>query len=301
MVFALCSQALDPFAQARQAVLAAVNQARQEAGLAPLAPDPRLERLGDAFCAALLAQNRRGHVAEDGAKPYLRYLLAGGRGFHRENVGSYSTNALLLPSQAPALALELTKTMLEEKPPQDGHRRTLLAPFATHLGVGLAMGPHRLVLTHEVATQLVELAQPSVLCPPASPLVLSGRVSAPWRLAAVEVLWEPLPGGSPPEVPPEAASYSYPPRKAWYEAKEFFPGTRILLPGTIDLGRNGAFTWRYRVGTLPGVEVYVFWGGRPGERELEPLALGGCVVAPALPPALSQWSNLAGEARPWAR
>lgn len=256
--------------------------------------DPRLTRLGNAFCAALLAQNRRGHVAEDGAQPYLRYLLAGGRGFHRENVGSYSTTATLLVSQVPELALELTQAMLNEKPPQDGHRRTLLAPFATHLGVGLAVGPHRLVLTHEVATQLAQVEQKQVLCPPGSPWVLSGRFPAPWRLAGVEVLWEPLPDGAAPEM----ASYSYPPRKAWYETKEFFPGTRVLLPGAIDLGRGGGFSWRHRVGNLPGVELYVLWGARPGERELEPLALGGCIVASELPPALAQWSNLAAEGAP---
>ena len=33
---------------------------------------------------------------------------------------------------------------MEEKPPADGHRRTILDPEATHVGVGYAIGPRPL-------------------------------------------------------------------------------------------------------------------------------------------------------------
>lgn len=277
-------------------VLALVNQVRQAQGLAPLSWDPLLQRVGDAFCGELLRQDRQGHYAADGVAPYLRYLLAGGHGFHRENVGSYSTTGEISASQVPALAQELTRAMLEETPPEDGHRRTLLDPWATHMGVGLAFSSHRLVLTHEVATLAASFPRRSPFCQPATVLSLEGKLAPPWQLAALEVLWEPLPGTQP---PPGRGSYSYPPRKAWYEPREYLPGTPIALPGPISLGPSGRFTFKHAVGSLPGVELVVLWGRQGGERNLVPLALSGCVVSPGPPsPPLLFWASLAEEERP---
>ena len=78
---------------AKSATLAAINAARADAGLGPVAWDATLERVGDAFCAALIAETAVGHVAADGVPPYLRALLAGETGFHRENVASYDSTA----------------------------------------------------------------------------------------------------------------------------------------------------------------------------------------------------------------
>lgn len=271
----LLSGAADPLTVARQQVLATVNQARGEQGLAPLAPDPLLERVGDAFCRKLLVEDGSGHFAADGVAPYLRYLLAGGTGFHRENVGSYQTTGTLANEEVPALAVELTRAMLDEQPPADGHRRTLLDPSATHLGVGLAVSPRRLVLTHEVATELAELSPVPRLCQPKASLALTGRLQAPWQPAAVEVLWEPLPGQGP---VPVGASYSYPPRRGWFEPTEFLPGTRVSLAGALSVHAGGRFHFRTATGPHPGVEIFVLWARRQGASELKPVALAGCLV-----------------------
>lgn len=286
----LLSASSDPLVLARNQVLALVNEARSQHGLAPLAPDPLLQRVGDAFCHKLLAEERRGHFVSDGVAPYLRYVLAGGTGFHRENVGSYQTTGTLSPEAIPALAVELTRAMLEEKPPADGHRRTLLVPEATHLGVGLAFSQNRLVLTHEVATKLAELSVPAVICPPKGRLVLSGRLSAPWQPAAVEVLWEPLPGAAP---VPEGNSYSYPPRRGWFQPQEFLPGTRVTLPGALSVQAGGRFEFRSATGPHPGVELLVLWAQRPGTSELYPVALSGCLVLSEPPsPDIEFWMAL---------
>lgn len=296
MLLALLLPVTDPLAQARAAVTALVNQARQEVGLGPLEPDRRLQQLGDAFCRKLLQEGGKGHFTADGVPPYLRALLAGSRGFHRQNVGSYTTSAELTPSQIPAIAVALTQTMLAESPPQDGHRQTLLEPSATHLGVGLAWSSHRLVLSHEVSTQGAELEQRSAWCVPQAPLLLRGKLVPPWQLAGVEVLWEPLPGNAP---SPSAASYSYPPRKAWHQPVEFIPGSAVALPGAVSWEGGGRFTFRQRLGPLSGVELLVIWGRRPGTRTLVPLALGGCVVSPEPPPPwLRFWAQLSEESTP---
>ena len=49
------------------------------------------------------------------------------------------------------LALEAHAGMLAEKPPNDGHRRTILDPAATHVGVGYAIvgGSFRMARSEE--------------------------------------------------------------------------------------------------------------------------------------------------------
>ncbi|MFN3413512.1 MAG: CAP domain-containing protein [Thermoanaerobaculum sp.] len=292
----LLSASADPLVLARTQVLALVNEARSQHGLAPLAPDPLLQKVGDAFCRKLLAEERSGHFGSDGVAPYLRYVLAGGTGFHRENVGSYQTTGTLSPEAIPQLAVELTKAMLDEKPPADGHRRTLLVPEATHLGVGLAFSQKRLVLTHEVATQLAELSAPAVICQPKGPLVLSGRLPAPWQPAAMEVLWEPLPGAGP---VPGGDSYSYPPRRGWFQPQEFLPGTRVTLPGALSVHAGGRFEFRSPTGPHAGVELLVLWAQKPGTNERYPVALSGCLVLSGAPnPNMEFWMALQHEESP---
>lgn len=279
---------------ARQAVLDAIAEVRLGQQLPPLHPDPLLERLGDAFCSKLLLENRQGHFTSEGIPPYLRYLLAGGRGFHRENVGTYETTGIIGVDELPELALKLTRAMLQEQPPEDGHRRTLLHPLATHIGVGLAYSAHRLVMSHEVVTQVGKVEQTETLCRPLSPLRLAGELPKPWTLAAVEVLWEPLPGSSPP-----TGSYSYPPRKAWYTPREFLPQTLVSVPGPLWVGSTGRFRFNHRAGAQEGVEVLVLWGTKFGETTLYPLALGGCVILKGTPPeSWLFWVHLEQESQP---
>lgn len=285
---------MDPLAPIRQAVIEAINEVRLSQKLSPLHPDPLLQRLGDAFCSKLLLENRQGHFTREGIPPYLRYLLAGGRGFHRENVGSYETTGVMSFDELPELALRITRAMLQEQPPEDGHRRTLLHPLATHVGVGLAYSAHRLVMSHEVATQVGKVGQTEPFCRPLSPLHLTGDMPKPWKVAAVEVLWEPLPG-----LPPLAGSYSYPPRKAWYTPREFLSQTFVSVPGPLWVGTTGRFRFSSRAGAQEGVELLVLWGRKFGETTLYPLALGGCVILGGMPPeSLLFWANLQQERKP---
>jgi uncharacterized protein YkwD len=125
------------------AVVTQINAARAELGLPPLAYDSTLERVGDAHCGILVEEGGDAHFSRSGVPPYLRYLLAGGNGFHRENVGSYSTTGRVADSALAQILYRSVAEMLAEVPPNDGHRRSLLDPWVTHLGVGLASGAVR--------------------------------------------------------------------------------------------------------------------------------------------------------------
>lgn len=286
----------EPWVEAKRQVLDAVNAARRNAGLAPVAWDRVLERAGDAFCARLVEESTVGHVAADGVPPYLRYVLAGGNGFHRQNVGALDSTGEVDPTDLGEISLELLASMLAEQPPDDGHRETILDPIATHLGVGVAVGDGAVRVSHEFAARrVVEWSSPPAAARPLTVLRLGGAVDPPLEVAAVEVLWEPLPAERPVDAGPVRV-YGYPPSRAMFTV----PAHPRMSPGaggveTLSTGTRGRFAFTWRTGPTEGVELLIVWAGRrhSGAR-LEPVGLAATVVTDdgLLPPALAAWAAL---------
>jgi uncharacterized protein YkwD len=283
---------------AKAATLAAINAARADAGLGPVAWDATLERVGDAFSAALLAEAGLGHVAADGVPPYLRALLAGETGFHRENVGSYDSTAGVDREEVEGIVLVMLDSMLAETPPDDGHRRTILEPTATHLGVGVAVRGGAVRVAHEMSSRgAVAWRTPPLVVRPFEAARLGGRLARPWRPTGVEVLWEPLPAPRAPGAPP-VRTYAYPPVRSFTSGGDSGLGplgfTRPDDAATLKLDGDG-FTFAWKAGAGPGVEITVVWARRnAGERALTPVASAATVVTPdgTLPPALQKWAAL---------
>ena len=79
------------------------------------------------------------HWDRDGLKPYHRYSFAGGVHATQENVSAadntWSTKTGDLLQDTSYLHVRL----YQEKPPNDGHRRAILAPQQTHVGLGIAL------------------------------------------------------------------------------------------------------------------------------------------------------------------
>ena len=285
-----------PWAETKRQVLDAVNRARRQAGLPPVAWDRVLERTGDAFCERLVAESAVGHVVADGVPPYLRYVLAGGDGFHRQNVGSLDSTAEVDTAQLGDIALALLDEMLAEQPPNDGHRETILDPFATHLGVGVAAAGGAVRVSHEFAARrVVDWRPPPPSARPLTVLRLEGAVAPPLEVAAVEVLWQPLPTERHADAGPVRA-YGYPPSRALFAASGH--GSSRPAAGTVETlstGTRSRFSFSWRTGAAEGVELLVVWAGsrRTGAR-LEPVGLAATVVTTAgsLPPPLAAWAEL---------
>ena len=285
-----------PWAETKQRVLEAVNLARRQAGLAPVAWDRVAERVGDAFCARLADEGGVGHVVADGVPPYLRYVLAGGDGFHRQNVGAYDSTGTIDTAGLSDIALLLLDGMLTEQPPDDGHRETILDPFATHLGVGVAVVGGAVRVSHEfTARRVVDWRPPPAAARPLTALRLEGAVAAPLEVAAVEVLWQPLPEARPADAGPMRV-YGYPPSRAMFGASARGPSRPATgAVESLATGSRGRFTFSWRTGPAQGVELLVVWAGarRSGAR-LEPVGLATTVVTAdgGLPPALAAWAAL---------
>jgi hypothetical protein len=199
-----------PHDPVRVAVFERINRDRMDAGLKPVHWDEGAARVADTFCARQVRERSRGHYLTDGIPPYARTGLAGVFGLQSENSVSWITTALEIREKLEDLAVLGHEQMMEEKPPQDGHRRTILDPDATHVGVGYAAAGGRFQMAQEFLTRHLErlrLTRPARL-PHA--VRLDGRTIPARRLQFVTVSVEPPPRPITRAEATSRSSYSYP-------------------------------------------------------------------------------------------
>ena len=99
---------------------------------------------------------------------------------------------------------------MEETPPADGHRRTILDPRSTHVGVGYAVNHGRFQMAQEFLTRRFEQITLSSPGRPAAGITISGKPLPGERLRFVTVAREPVPRALSREQASGRTSYSYP-------------------------------------------------------------------------------------------
>jgi len=128
--------------QARRYVLALVNRDRAEHGLPPVVMDDAATRAGQRHAEDMARVGFTAHWGSDGSVPEQRYSEAGGSDFVQENAGCLADGKLRKLDAAPRFTeaeLErVERAFMDEKPPQDGHRRNILKATHAGFGVGLA-------------------------------------------------------------------------------------------------------------------------------------------------------------------
>ena len=255
----------------RRAVFERINADRAAAGLSPVAWDAGAARVAGAFCAAQVAEKTNGHFLRDGVPPYARTGLAGVFGYQAENVASWSTTSKTFSDTPLSLALAAHRSMLAETPPDDGHRRTILDPEATHVGVGWAMTGGRFQIAQEFLARGLERA--AVRNEERGTAVrLRASALAPYRVAFVTIAREPLPRPLTAEEASGRTSYRYP-----RASRAFVPeGHRdiqivgLLTEDRIHLGHDRDFEFGLAPDG-PGLYTLVFWLARKGEDQGRPL------------------------------
>ena len=79
------------------------------------------------------------------------------------------------PEDVLPLLLQSHERYVAEKPPMDGHRRTLLEPAHTHVGIGLAVAGPEFTMAEQFLNRYVELAElPAEF--PAGPIRVEGQM-----------------------------------------------------------------------------------------------------------------------------
>ena len=243
----------------KKAVFARINADRAAEGLGPVAWDEAASRVADLFTADQVRDGIRGHFLLDGLPPYARTGLAGVFGLGAENAVAWTSTGAAFHDSPLSMALEGEAAMMAEKPPDDGHRRTILDPDATHVGVGWAQGGGRFRMAEEFMTRrLAELTLERVAADPAT-VLFRGRTVAGQRLQFVTLANEPSPHRLTKAQANARTRYSYPEPRLAYVA-EGLKSMQVVGAATEDrlhLSQGGDFSFRFTPG-LPGLWTIVF-------------------------------------------
>lgn len=263
------------FPEAKARLLERLNRERRAAGVAPVAYDLLGASVGDAFCLDAATSRTSGHWDTAGRPPYLRWALAGGVDYHGENVSSLTrTGGEVEESEVSRLLLDAHDQMMAERPPDDGHRRTVLDPEWTHVGIGAAVAGGEFRMVEEYSRRVVEWVEvPRLPVPARARAPFAVKLPPGWALVSLEVGFEPAPRPMSREEIRRRGAYAYPAASQHLLARapanaQYPDGSR----GEVGLVRGVA---RAGIPLLSGPgNYYVFVFAAPGSydgRSLSPL------------------------------
>jgi len=246
---------------AREQLLRMVNEERSQAGLNKLELDDLACNVAREHALDMAKGEFLSHWGSDGRKPYHRYSFAGGTDAVQENASSADNIQSLAPTGVLKDLQDMHLSMLNEKPPNDGHRRTILFPVHTHVGFGIALQGFHLRLAELYVAKYVRVDPIPQRVKPKQSVLFSGRVLNPENeLAGVDVYYEPLP--TPPQIEwlRVARSYGMPDERESFQPR--LPAGLLYTDGTkgeIEMlaGRN--FRVRVPLSRIPGINTIMVW------------------------------------------
>lgn len=261
-------------AQAERYVLKLINQDRQAQGLEPVTWDETAAKAGLGHARDMAARGFTAHIGSDGSVPEQRYTLAGGTSMSMENAGCLADgkerpldpNPMYLPAQLE----RIQKAFMDEVPPHDGHRRNILTPWHTAVGVGLAQ-----VAEVDIPCMAQEFVDNYGVMEalPASAKVgqtirVAGEVRAPATFSGVGVARIDFPRPVDPINLNKARSYSIPAPHVTY----FPEGYKTPIPVAVSGGKFHIDLPLSDKGK-PGLYEISVWAKLPGQNDLIMISL----------------------------
>jgi hypothetical protein len=211
--------------EARQYMLELINKDRASLGLKPVKLDPIATEAGQKHAEEMAVKRYLSHWNLAGKLPDQRYTEAGGTDFDRENVflqTSYARGAdreaLTLVKDPTFLRKEIEKVesaYFNEVPPNDGHRRNILRPEHTHVGIALAKAEGDGSESFANSQEFVDRYTQDITPIPQSisigeRVVIAGRTAPGVTFKAISVGRFPLPSPMNIEELKATTKYSYP-------------------------------------------------------------------------------------------
>jgi len=194
---------------ARGYLLSLINRDRQTEGLRNVTLDQVATKGGQAHADEMVEYCYHGHWSLDGKKPDQRYTEAGGRDFVAENAwftsehGETSTSPRVIPLDPQPVfdkkQLEgIEASFFNEVPPNDGHRRNILNPNRTSVGIALSKASQgeewpRAACTEEFTNRYGEYAPIPDSAAQGAHLTVAGKLYPGIQLYSIDVMAEPLP------------------------------------------------------------------------------------------------------------
>lgn len=254
-----------------RAIFEQINEDRAAADLSPVEWDETAARAARLHAAEMAENDYLSHWDLSGKKPQQRYTEAGGLHATIENVGYCRLEGYAL-SQELLLqaALEVHAQMMAEVPPDDGHRRNILDPCHTHVGVGVAYALHEdgsltLAFAEEFTNHYYILTSVPLTARAGEKLSVSGKpLGKGGKLYAVVLLWEDFPRPMSVEDLRRTGSYSSP---GWenivsYAVEgwpvRYFPQTNAR-GNALYVDGEGNFAATLQTSSRPGLNYLQVW------------------------------------------
>ncbi len=204
-----------------------VNQSRSEGGLAPVAWDDAAAQVAQAHAEDMLQGEFFSHWNRDGYGPDHRAALdAGMTDAVFENIHSFWRRT---SDDQPAPIEDWLQRVLDAHlslMDSPGHRRNIMDPAHTHVGIGIAYRPEigELRLVQEFVNRYVELDPLPAELPVGADVEISGRLLDGASDPLVNLAYEPFPQPLSLEQLAETGSYQ--------RAAQFFSAPRMTVEGS---------------------------------------------------------------------
>jgi uncharacterized protein YkwD len=245
----------------RTNILEMINEERAVERVPPVAIDKLASEVATRHAWDLIRGEFTSHWGRDGFKPYQRYSFAGGTEATAENVSSadrtWSMKREYLRQDTAYLHLRL----YQEKPPHDGHRKTVLAAQHTHVGLGIVAHELRLRLVELFVSRYVDVKPVVREAKPGAKVAFAGKLPQGYELNHIEVCYEALP-----EVPDidwlrATRSYGLPNESRILRPKVPLPYVYADgVKGVIDILGDGGFKVSVKLyKNIPGIYTIVVW------------------------------------------
>jgi len=260
----------DPSRELKLRLVEEINRERATAGVQPVVYSEELAIAADKHCSEMLRDGYASHWNRAGWKPYMRYAVAGIRDFTSENVWSlWHSN---LDTSSASMWTELLaghRSFMSERPPNDGHRQSILNPRQTHVGIGLAYDVRGIRLVELFGARYAELQPLPARATLQDKLTIEGQMTnRNFKLFGVGVHYEPLPQPMYRQDLRETGSYGLPEEHEMERVRlsdaRYIDGSA----GSIELGETGRFSLPLRFWKkLPGVYTIVVWVHESGSNK----------------------------------
>ena len=258
----------------REQLLRLINRDRKQFGLSPVALDAFASTVADNYCREQIREGVSGHFGLNGESPYMRYSFAGGNDGISENTAAWSASYNFGARALYEMMHRSEDEMMNEVAPHDGHRRAILDPNATHVGIGMAWERGEFRLAEEFVRRYVTWSKELPRIASVSDAVLCGGKPAPgYTIDAVSVHYEPLPAPISAAVANKIETYRLPDKRHDYMPQARRRFRRLVATGMkgaaahteFVIGTDGAFSFHVPFTDGRGVYTVVVWVQKNGD------------------------------------
>ena len=249
----------------RAEMLRMINRDRARVGLTPVELYPDASAVADTYCKLQIRNRTSGHFTLDGQAPYMRYSFAGGNDGLSENAAAWSANFGFSDRALLDMMRRSQEAMMSEVAPHDGHRKSILDPHATHVGIGMAWEGGEFRIAQEFIRRYVDWGRPLPRSATTSQRAMfSGRPKRGYAIEAITVHHESFPQALTVTAANHIATYSLPnTRREYLPRDDYSDGRR----GDFQVGDDGSFAFAVPFPDGPGIYTVVVWVRAHGAHE----------------------------------